>query len=97
MGASGAVFGEVGGWADAFLARQFGGFIAPLWSVDDEDASVVVAELLANIVNRRQPIAAALRAIRETRGPMSPTFYSYLFYGDVTAQFAADNVLPRPA
>jgi len=29
-----------------------------------------------------------LRAVREAHGATSPTFYSYLFYGDVTAQIA---------
>jgi hypothetical protein len=89
VGAAGAVFGEVGGWADAFLGRQFGGFIAPLWSVDDEDAGEVAVELLNSIVKEHQPIGAALRAVREVHGATSPTFYSYLFYGDVTAQIGA--------
>jgi CHAT domain-containing protein len=89
VGAAGAVFGEVGGWADAFLGRQFGGFIAPLWSVDDEDAGVVACELLERIGRRHEPIGAALREIRAAHGATSPTFYSYLYYGDVTARFAA--------
>ncbi len=88
VGAAGAVFGEVGGWADAFLGRQFGGFIAPLWSVDDEDAGIVATELLERIFKQQQPIGAALRAVREAHGATSPTFYSYLFYGDVNARFA---------
>jgi hypothetical protein len=88
VGAAGAVFGEVGGWADAFLGRQFGGFIAPLWSVDDEDAGVVATELLERIGKRHEPIGAALREIRAAHGATSPTFYSYLYYGDVTARFA---------
>ena len=89
VGAAGAVFGEVGGWADAFLGRQFGGFIAPLWSVDDEDAGVVACELLERIGRRNEPIGTALREIRAAHGATSPTFYSYLYYGDVTARFAA--------
>jgi len=88
VGSVGAVFGEVGGWADAFLSRQFGGFIAPLWSVDDEDAGVVAVALLERIFKRHEPIGEALRAVREAHGATSPTFYSYLFYGDVTAQIA---------
>lgn len=88
-GRAGAVFGEVGGWADAFLERKFGGFIAPLWSVDDEDAGVVAAELLDRICKQHQPIGEALRAVREKHGAASPTFYSYLYYGDVTARIAA--------
>lgn len=86
VGAAGSVFGEVGGWADAFLGRQFGGFIAPLWSVDDEDAGIVATELLDGIVNRHEPIGEVLRAVREKHGAASPTFYSYLYYGDVTAR-----------
>jgi hypothetical protein len=88
VGAAGAVFGEVGGWADAFLGRQFGGFIAPLWSVDDEDAGVVAVELLERILKQGKPIGAALRDVREAHGATSPTFYSYLYYGDVTARIA---------
>ncbi|MEO7725418.1 MAG: CHAT domain-containing protein [Chthoniobacterales bacterium] len=89
VGATGNVFGDVGGWADAFLARQFGGFIAPLWSVDDEDAGVVAKELLEGVVKRREPIGEVLRAIRVAHGDVSPTFYSYLYYGDVTARLGA--------
>jgi hypothetical protein len=88
VGAAGAVFGEVGGWADAFLGRQFGGFVAPLWSVDDEDAGTVAAELLNRILRRHEPIGEAMRAVRAAHGATSPTFYSYLYYGDVTARIA---------
>jgi hypothetical protein len=88
-GATGSIFGEVGGWADALLGRQFGGFIAPLWSVDDEDAGVVAAELLDGIVTRHEPIGEVLRAVRAKYGDVSPTFYSYLYYGDVTARIGA--------
>jgi hypothetical protein len=89
VGAAGAVFGEVGGWADAFLGRQFGGFIAPLWSVDDEDAGVVAADLLQRICRNHEPVGAALRAVRAAHGDTSPTFYSYLYYGDVLARIGA--------
>ena len=89
VGAAGAVFGEVGGWADAFLGRQFGGFIAPLWSVNDEDAGVVAAELLQRICRNHEPVGAALRAVRAAHGETSPTFYSYLYYGDVLARIGA--------
>ena len=89
IGATGAVFGEVGGWADAFLGRQFGGFIAPLWAVDDEDAGVVASELLDSVLTHGHPIGGALRDLRAKHGATSPTFYSYLYYGDVTARIAA--------
>ena len=47
---------------------------------------MVATELLDRIFRRHQPIGEALRAVREMYGRTSPTFYPYLFYGDVTAQ-----------
>ena len=64
VGAVGSIFGEVGGWAEAFLGRQFGGFYAPLWAVEDQDASVVAEELLKGIVTQHQPIGEVLRGLR---------------------------------
>jgi gamma-glutamylcyclotransferase (GGCT)/AIG2-like uncharacterized protein YtfP len=86
VGATGSVLGNVGGWADAFLAREFRAFIAPLWAIDEEDAATVTTELMHAIVRQQQPLGAALRDLRAKHGPVSPTFYSYLLYGDVTAR-----------
>ncbi|MEO7244806.1 MAG: CHAT domain-containing protein, partial [Rubrivivax sp.] len=86
VGASGSVLGNVGGWADAFLSRRFGAFIAPLWAIDEEDAAQVTEDLMARIVTRGEPLGAALRDLRAAHGAVSPTFYSYLLYGDVTAR-----------
>ena len=86
VGATGSVLGNVGGWADAFLSRRFGAFISPLWAIDEEDAKQVTEELMAAIITRREPLGEALRALRERHGTVSPTFYSYLLYGDVTAR-----------
>ncbi len=89
VGATAAVLGTVGGWADAFLSRHFSAFIAPLWAIDEEDASVVTNELMTKIVRDHQPLGAALRDVRRAHGDVSPTFYSYLLYGDVTAHLPA--------
>jgi hypothetical protein len=86
VGATASVLGNVGGWADAFLSRKFGAFIAPLWAIDEEDAKQVTQELMHAIVTQCQPIGAALRDVRAKYGAVSPTFYSYLLYGDVTAR-----------
>ncbi len=86
VGATASVLGNVGGWADAFLSRKFGAFIAPLWAIDEEDATVVTEELMKRIVTDSAPIGAALRDLRKKYGDVSPTFYSYLLYGDVTAR-----------
>ena len=89
VGATASALGSVGGWADAFLSRRFRAFIAPLWAIDEEDASLVTQELMTQIVTERAPIGAALRDLRAKHGDVSPTFYSYLLYGDVTARLDA--------
>ena len=89
VGATAGAIGEVGGWANAFLSRRFRAFIAPLWAIDEEDASLATKTLVSRIVADRQPIGAALRDLRKEFGEVSPTFYSYLLYGDVTARFGA--------
>jgi hypothetical protein len=89
VGATAGAIGEVGGWAGALVARRFRAFIAPLWAVDEEDASLATLELIDKIVVRREPIGAALRDLRAKHGATSPTFYSYILYGDVTARFGA--------
>ncbi|NUZ05855.1 TCAD7 domain-containing protein [Piscinibacter koreensis] len=86
VGATGRLLGSVGGWADAFLSRRFRAFIAPLWAIDEEDAAQVTDELLARIIRERVPVGAALRDLRAAHGDVSPTFYSYLLFGDVTAR-----------
>jgi hypothetical protein len=86
VGATGSVLGNVGGWADAFLAREFRAFIAPLWAIDEEDAAQATTELMAAIVERQQPLGEALRDVRARYSAVSPTFYSYLLFGDVTAR-----------
>lgn len=86
VGATGSVLGSVGGWAGAFLGRRFGAFIAPLWAIDEEDAQQVTEDLMRAIVTQRRPMGEALRDLRAAHGDVSPTYYSYLLYGDVTAR-----------
>ena len=44
---------------------------------------------MRRIVTDRAPVGAALRDLRAKYGDVSPTFYSYLLYGDVTARLDA--------
>ncbi len=88
VGHAGAALGSIGGWASTFLARQFSGFVAPLWAVRDEGAAEAMTEFLANLVTRRMPLGAALQDVRRRHGARSPTFYSYVCYGDVMARLA---------
>ncbi len=89
VGATATALGTVGGWADAFLSRRFRAFIAPLWAIDEEDAAQVTQELVTRIVTERIPVGAALRDLRAKYGDVSPTFFSYLLYGDATARLDA--------
>ena len=86
VGATASAMGAVGGWADAFASRRFRAFIAPLWAIDEADAAQATEELLAQILNQQVPIGSALRDLRVKYGDVSPTFYSYLLYGDVMAR-----------
>jgi hypothetical protein len=90
VGATASVLGAIGGWADAFASRKFRAFIAPLWAIDEVDASKATLELMTRIVTDRMPLGAALRDLRAAYGHVSPTFYSYLLYGDVTARLRTE-------
>lgn len=87
VGATAGSIGDVGGWADALLGRRFRAFIAPLWAIDEDDAAQATKTLIEKIVRQHQPMGEALRELREEFGAVSPTFYSYLLFGDVTAHF----------
>ncbi|HKG91353.1 MAG TPA: CHAT domain-containing protein, partial [Gemmatimonadaceae bacterium] len=87
VGRQGALLGNVGGWAEAFMRSRFGGFLAPLWPVYDTDAHVVMEEFFEGAVRQRRPVAEVVREIRRTHAAESPTFLSYIYYGDVMARF----------
>lgn len=84
-GASGRVLDKVAGWANSFVHTRFGGFIAPLWSVYDDDAAEVVSVLVTRVMNEGMPVSVALQQLRRERAEISPTFLGYLYYGDVMA------------
>lgn len=82
------VLDTIGGWAEAFLHEQFSGFLAPLWPAYDEDASIVMREFFEGAVKEKRSIGEVVRGIREQHADESPTFLSYMLFGDVMAQFA---------
>jgi len=87
VGATGDVLGDVGGWAEAFAYRDFGGFLAPLWAVFDGHARLATERFLAAVFEDRRRIGEALRDVRRQYGDVSATFLSYIYYGDVNARF----------
>jgi hypothetical protein len=87
VGAAGDALGAVGGWAEAFAYRNFSGFIAPLWAVFDDHAKLAMESFFEAVLVHGKPVGEALRDMRATYGQYSPTFLSYVYYGDVNARF----------
>jgi hypothetical protein len=87
-GTIGETLGTVGGWAEALINKEFSGFIAPMWAIYDQNAATVSTKFLNSIRNDKRTVAEALRQIREEYGTYSPTYLSYIFYGDVMAKFS---------
>lgn len=71
-----------GGFAKAFLARQAGVFVAPLWSVGDKEATLFSRELYDSIENG-DTISEATIAARETTRQKGEdaTWLAYAVYG----------------
>lgn len=84
VGASDYRLGLVSGWAARLADRGFGGVLAPLWAVQDEHASGVVRDYLANFVGGR-PLGEAMLAARVAYREKSSTPYAYVCHGDVMA------------
>jgi hypothetical protein len=86
VGASSEVLGSMGGWAEAFISQRFGGFIAPMWPVQDAHARAVAERLLADMLEKGLTVGEALRSIRASEARTSPTYLSYVYVGDVLAR-----------
>jgi len=81
------------GLASSFARLGASCVIAPIWSVDDNDAHEVAKRFyLALSENPGQPLASFLQGIRQTAygGTGSDTFAAYCFFGDplTTAEIA---------
>jgi hypothetical protein len=83
----GSVLTWTGGFADAFLARSFGGMLAPMWSVADADARWMIEEFYKRAYGERRPVGEVIRELRGLKAAKSPTVLSYVYYGDVMAAF----------
>ena len=90
VGATASALGTVGGWADAFLSRALPRLHRAAVGHRrgrrfDRDAGVDAEDR----ARPASPSGSALRDVRARHGDVSPTFYSYLLYGDVTARLDA--------
>ncbi len=91
IGQVGSFIGTAGGWASAFLRRKFKGFIAPLFKVNDANAAQVTDEIFDAVLKNHVTISNAILDMRKKHGKESPTYLSYLYYGDVMAEISSDN------
>jgi CHAT domain/Lecithin:cholesterol acyltransferase len=87
VGQSGLNLAVIGGFAEGLMNRQFGGLVAPLWSVYDDPAKTCSTTFIQDVFNGT-PFAKALQTIRAQFGDASPTYLSYLYYGDVMASYS---------
>ena len=74
--------GMVVGWSAALVRRRFGGFIAPLWKVQDAVAGELMAVTL-HALREGTPIGEALRRGREATCEKSIASFAYIAHGDV--------------
>jgi CHAT domain-containing protein len=73
------------GLAAAFLRAGAAGYISPLWSVDDRDASALAVMFYEELLRERQPIGKCLMAAKRAQAESSSiTWASYVLYGDPT-------------
>jgi hypothetical protein len=81
--------GASNGWPEAFAHHGVGGLIAPLWPVYDQHAFEAISDILSGALEARQPPATVLRNLRRTHeNADSPSYLSYLFFGDVMARLS---------
>ncbi|MET3897989.1 hypothetical protein ABIB57_001935 [Devosia sp. UYZn731] len=86
VGSSNVALGSVVGWPSQLAKRSFGGIVAPLWSVQDEHASLYVRSLVEQLFDAGATIGRAALAARLQHQSASSSAYAYLTYGDVMAK-----------
>jgi hypothetical protein len=79
--------GHFRGWAESFSAREFGGFIAPLWAVDCCIAKKMAIELVFLTNSEKRSVGDALQIARGKDRAEAASLLAYLYYGDVNARF----------
>lgn len=73
------------GLAAAFIRAGAVGYISPLWSIDDQDASALAAEYYRALLHKNKSIGECLQqAKREQARTGSITWASLVLYGDPT-------------
>jgi len=85
LGFSSETLADYGGMAGAFLGAGSRGFLAPLWSIDDQLAHDIAIDFYKRTVDEEVAVGEVMREIRSKfdlreKIPAS-TFVAYIFYG----------------
>jgi hypothetical protein len=77
--------GNYGGLAGAFLDQGATGFVAPLWSVDDDVAQEVALDFYQRVYDEKVPVGEVMRQLR-SRFDMDASrphasYLAYVYYG----------------
>ena len=91
-GASSDTLGRLGGLVGAFLGEGTGGFVAPLWEVNDVEASDIAIEFYRRTLDEGETVGEAMRAIRRrfTAESASATALAYVYYGNPNLRLERD-------
>lgn len=81
------------GLAAAFIRAGAAGYISPLWSIDDREASSLATEYYNALLKEHHPIGECLRRAKlaHAKKPNSITWASLVLYGDSTLCIIADD------
>lgn len=86
VGQTSTALGSVAGWPMALASRGFGGVMAPLWSIEDNEATLFVQSFLEAFMIDGMRLGEAAKLARAKYVSLSANAHAYLFYGDVLAR-----------
>jgi len=82
--------GTIGGWARALLYNNYDGYVGPLWSVEDNHASMVSEKFYTKAIDEGLPLGEVMRQIREefTKNNRLFTHIAYIYFGHPLTKIA---------
>jgi len=81
------------GLAAAFIRAGAAGYISPLWSIDDRDASALALAYYERLLRGGDTIGECLRLAKRSQAKLGKiTWASYVLYGDPTLEFGGRHI-----
>jgi hypothetical protein len=93
VGSSGAVLGQMGGFAAMCMKGGCSGIIAPYWSVSDDSAKKFALAFYAKIM-AGSSIGKALQELRASKRN-DPTFQAFAYFGDPWTRARFEDKKPK--